>query len=866
MNDPIVLEFETQLAALARTYAGRPREELDLLWVLGIEREAIVTIAYRRSVIEDRLRKMPVDEEARAVISRAIRWAWRDEQAHTLWVRGALLRRNERSLRFRALRAHLEGVIGGWVSSRQNHERWSEAPLSRLVAEALELAGAASGRIPIAVREALHWNTFSDFCRFNRSAETTAAMAWQRMAALARELGHPDAEGFARMAEDEARHAKIFTVLASALDTNDRLTCTVGELRAALHGVGTRFVATPDKEAPAWRNPLGKGGTVFVREDADPSAAMASVLEALALGPLEGKTVALKTTFMLVAHARDRSPGVSIRVLRAAVDWLAARGAKVRVIDARNHYDQFVGRRNVAEVARYLGLHGVDIVDAQEDQVPHEYTRGMGVATVSRAWRDAGVRILLGKLRGHPAASALLSLEAAEGIDARIDAHLFAERRAERETVVLMGLDAHPPTAALLDAFEDVPDGLMGILGSDRALHPRRIYGSRDPVALDVVVSEHIGTDPSRDQTLVTHALDWFGDPRGALRVDGPNTPIARFRLPNRSPRTAVLSALAMPVFRYASARGELFLPDFDEEAFPPLSPATFATRAARHVVRRIVDDRAPPAGELLRTHTVDGVRIARLGKGPPIVLLHGYPETLQVWSRVATRLAREREVIAFDWPGLGYSVGRDGPADPDALAEQLRDVLDSLGLSRVDLAGADMGAPPALVFAAKYQERTGTVIVLSSLLFGDEPTSIEIRIMRRANLAGTAFSLAPDIVYHQCKRTFLPSGETLAPELDADFGDAFRRPHVRARLARMCEDYERAFDWLPGRYWQIRRPVRLLWAEHSGHFPPSHADRMCAILPEARRVVIPGAKHWMAISRADEVAHRMAAFLSEAK
>lgn len=861
MMDPIVEEFRQQLAALANTYRGRPAAELDALWVLGIEREAIVTVAYRRSVIEERLRKMPLDDEARAVISRAIRWAWRDEQTHTLWVRGALLRRRERSLRVKALRAHLEGVIGGWVSSRQNHFEWSEAPFSRLIAETLELAGAATGRIPPAVRDALHWNTFSDFCRFNRSAETTAALAWRRMAELAAITGHEDATGFTHMAEDEERHAKIFAVLANALDANDRLTCTTDELRAALHAIGSRFVATPDRASPAWRNPLGKGGPVIVREGDDPVSTTHAVLDALDLGSLEGRTVALKTTFMLVAHRRDPSPGVSMRVLRAAIAWLTDRGAGVRVIDARNHYDAFFENRTVSYVARYLGL-DAEIVDAESDQVPHDYLRGMGVCTVSRAWRDADVRLLVGKLRGHPVASALLSLEAAEGLGARVDAHVFADRRAERETVVLMGLDAHPPTAALLDAYEDVPDGLMGIVGSDRPLHPRRVYGSKDAVALDAVVSEHIGSDPVRDRALVAHAIDWFGDPRAATRVEGPDTPI-RFRLPSRSARTAALSSLAMPVFRHASARGALFLPEFDEEAFRPKNRTTLSERAARALVRRIVDDRAPFGGDLLRTHTVGGVRVARLGKGPPVVLMHGYPETLQVWSRVAPRLAREREVIAFDWPGLGYSVPRDGAADPHALADRLRELLDALGIARADLVGADMGAPPALVLAAEHPERVGTVVVLSSLLFGDEPTSFEIRIMRRAGLAATAFALTPGLVYAQCKRTFLPAGETLDPDLDADFRQAFERKSVRAHLGRMCEDYERALPDLPSVYWRIRRPVRLLWAEHSGHFPPSHADRMCALLPEARRVVVPGAHHWMALSKAPEVADRISRFLA---
>ena len=47
-------------------------------------------------------------------------------------------------------------------------------------------------------------------------------------------------------------------------------------------------------------------------------------------------------------------------------------------------------------------------------------------------------------------------------------------------------------------------------------------------------------------------------------------------------------------------------------------------------------------------------LRVARIGSGPPLVLLHGYPDNLQIWSELALRLADKFEVIAFDWPGMG--------------------------------------------------------------------------------------------------------------------------------------------------------------------------------------------------------------------
>jgi pimeloyl-ACP methyl ester carboxylesterase len=61
----------------------------------------------------------------------------------------------------------------------------------------------------------------------------------------------------------------------------------------------------------------------------------------------------------------------------------------------------------------------------------------------------------------------------------------------------------------------------------------------------------------------------------------------------------------------------------------------------------------------------IDGKRLrtAHLGHGPPLLLLHGYPDTLQIWSNLAPLLAARFHVIAFDWPGMGESEAWNGGA-----------------------------------------------------------------------------------------------------------------------------------------------------------------------------------------------------------
>ena len=119
-------------------------------------------------------------------------------------------------------------------------------------------------------------------------------------------------------------------------------------------------------------------------------------------------------------------------------------------------------------------------------------------------------------------------------------------------------------------------------------------------------------------------------------------------------------------------------------------------------------------------------LRIARLGQGPPIVFLHGYPENLQVWSELAPLLADRFEVVAFDWPGMGYSDEWPGGATPQLKAKRLLAILDELHLQRPTIVGIDMGGQPALAFASMYPDRVQQLVVMNSLVFGDEKTSWE--------------------------------------------------------------------------------------------------------------------------------------------
>jgi uncharacterized protein (DUF362 family) len=233
-------------------------------------------------------------------------------------------------------------------------------------------------------------------------------------------------------------------------------------------------------------------------------------------------------------------------------------------------------------------------VDASEEQVGHAYGRGMAQYTVARTWKEADFRISFGKMRSHPVDLAVLTVGNLEWLGARCDEFLFVERQAQRQTALMMLIDAFPPHFALLDAYECVPDGLLGVMGSPRPKAPRRLYAGADALAVDLTAARHLGVQDPDDVPTLRAARHWFGDVAGRIEVVGVDEPIADWRSPYHNELSTLLSLLAYPVYEFGSGRGALFVPEMDTRAFPPLGRESGLLRLGRRGLQTFLGLRHP--------------------------------------------------------------------------------------------------------------------------------------------------------------------------------------------------------------------------------------------------------------------------------
>jgi pimeloyl-ACP methyl ester carboxylesterase len=110
-----------------------------------------------------------------------------------------------------------------------------------------------------------------------------------------------------------------------------------------------------------------------------------------------------------------------------------------------------------------------------------------------------------------------------------------------------------------------------------------------------------------------------------------------------------------------------------------------------------------------LRTH------IAEAGSGPPLVLLHGWPQHWWMWREVIGPLAESHRVICPDLRGFGWTDAPPGGYDPEVFAMDIVALLDALDIDQpVDLAGHDWGGWTGFMLCLRHPERVCRFMALN--------------------------------------------------------------------------------------------------------------------------------------------------------
>jgi haloacetate dehalogenase len=195
-------------------------------------------------------------------------------------------------------------------------------------------------------------------------------------------------------------------------------------------------------------------------------------------------------------------------------------------------------------------------------------------------------------------------------------------------------------------------------------------------------------------------------------------------------------------------------------------------------------------------------IDVLMAGGGPPLLLLHGFPETKAAWHKVAPQLATEYTVIVPDLPGYGDSTGYGPDAGHEchtkrAYANILVQLMSGLGFDTFSVAGHDRGGRVAYRMALDHPGKVGRLAVLNIIptLEVVERLTFEsalkmgnwILLGQPAPLPETLIRDNPAFYLDYILNSWAELPEQITPEARAEYLRCFEKEAV---VAAMCAEY----------------------------------------------------------------------------
>jgi haloacetate dehalogenase len=226
---------------------------------------------------------------------------------------------------------------------------------------------------------------------------------------------------------------------------------------------------------------------------------------------------------------------------------------------------------------------------------------------------------------------------------------------------------------------------------------------------------------------------------------------------------------------------------------------------------------------------------IRRKGNGPPLLLLHGFPETHVMWHRIAPALAGQFTVICADLRGYGASgkpasSADHGPYSKSALALDMVRMMEAQGFPRFGVAGHDRGARVAYRMALDHPDRIERLAVLDVLPTGEVLRRADVRLAlafwpwsllaQPAPLPERLIAADPEAVIDDALTNWGSDRASFSSHVRDAYVAALRNPES---VHAICEEYRAAAtldraqddaDQRAGR--RIACPVLALWSKDS--------------------------------------------------
>ena len=268
----------------------------------------------------------------------------------------------------------------------------------------------------------------------------------------------------------------------------------------------------------------------------------------------------------------------------------------------------------------------------------------------------------------------------------------------------------------------------------------------------------------------------------------------------------------------------------------------------------------------------VNGVRLHYLmvGKGDPVILLHGYAQNSHMWRPLMAQLAKTHIVIAPDLRGFGQSSKPMTGYDKKTMAQDIHALTQSLGYQHEVVVGHDIGLMVAYAYAAQYPNEVDRIVLMDAFLpgVGDWKTVWLLRDLWHFHFYGeTPLKLVAGrerIYFEHFWNDFAADRNHSVPEFDRRFyARSYAQPGAMRAGFEVFRNFEQdAKDFAQFAETKLTMPMLVLTGEKaSGEFLIQQAR---LVDTNVKGVVIKGKGHWLMEEAPEEVIPQLVAFVNK--
>jgi pimeloyl-ACP methyl ester carboxylesterase len=269
-----------------------------------------------------------------------------------------------------------------------------------------------------------------------------------------------------------------------------------------------------------------------------------------------------------------------------------------------------------------------------------------------------------------------------------------------------------------------------------------------------------------------------------------------------------------------------------------------------------------------LRLHAVIG------GEGPPLLLVHGWPQTWYQWRMVMPALARDFTVVAVDQRGIGLSDKPRAGYDSGSQANDMLALMDALGHQRFAMIGFDTGMPIAYAVALDHPGRLDRMVVGEALVPGLSPSP---PLLAPGPVNERLWHVGFNRIGAKVNEALVTGREDIY--FGAEYAGAAGTPlpdgmvdYYVERLASSPEALRGSFEWYRAidtdtaaneqrKTRRLSLPVLAIGAELS--IGEGVGDAMKLTADDVESVVIPGIGHWVAEEAPEALLAALTPFLA---